>query len=285
MSQLLYTPPSGYYDAPFTWVYDGSGLVDGSDALNQMVSIYAGYGDFVLRRVVALFNLLNVTGGQFQIYDALERTLRSVPANLGSSDEFAVVPEVLYKENSKIKFDLWDVARNIFPPVGGGQNISLAQIYFHGVRRKPGNGPQPSYEFRPKTLTYTVTATINRLGSLNPLTQGPSSAYQLISDYDFDLYQVILTAKDTNNNQLNGCVFAQLYDSDKQVISNLPVEDLVLSAGTTIGSTYNNGAIVPPLFFPIGSQLHADLFSYIDDPARLPVTVTVHFVGMRRYPC
>ena len=103
---LLYTPPAGYYDLPMTWLYDGSGLTDGTVALpNQQVPILAGYGDFILRRVVGLNNLLNAGSGQFQIRDSLGRYLQSVPQYVGkggvgqikgNAADMAISPEVLY---------------------------------------------------------------------------------------------------------------------------------------------------------------------------------------------
>ena len=270
----LYSPPAGFYDAPFTWIFDGSGLTDASNALNIALPIYAGYGDFVMRRVVGLDNVLNASTGQFQYYDKLRRALQEVPQDINNGGEFATVPEIVYPENSSIYFDLWNVSRNI---VGG---ISKAFVAFQGARRKPGNGIRPAYQFKPKTLTYSIPVAVPGKTGLNLLNQAPVSIYQEIQDYDFDLYQIILTYAPVDGEPPASPTLALwVYDSDSQRISNLPVMDIYLNGAP--GSKYAMGAIVPPLFFQQGSQLHVDLYSLVT----FSVTVTVHFVGMRRIPC
>jgi hypothetical protein len=275
-----YTPPSGTYDAPFTWVFDGSGLTDGSNALNQIVSVYAGYGDFVMRRVVGLQNVLNAAGGQFQIYDASLDVLQHVPLNFQAANspyDSAIIPEELYQENSRIQLDLYKVLRNIT------NGVSQAFVGFQGIRRKPGKRIQPNYNYFPKTLTYTVQATVNQLGAANILNQAPIAVFQTIDNYDFDLSQIILTASSAGGAVPLPCVGMNIYDSDKQIISNLPVLDTWVNGAPK--SAYKNGAIVPPLFFPMTSQLRVDLYSLISNGALLPVTVTIHFVGQWRIPC
>src|SRR5271166_6375179 len=161
----LYSPPPGYYDLPFTWVYDASALTDGQNFLNQQVKIFAGYGDFILRRIVGLDRVLSnaaaVPGqvnppGQFHIRDARGRYLQQFPQyiNVGgpgatqNARDIAIVPESMYRENTGINFDLYDVLRATDL---SGSTHNSAQIGFQGVRRVQGTSPlTPKYRYRPK---------------------------------------------------------------------------------------------------------------------------------------
>jgi hypothetical protein len=192
---LLYQPPPGYFDLPFTWVFDGSGLTDGSNSINNSVSVYAGYGDFIMRRIAGLDYVLasaaapNFTG-QYQIRDARGRYLQSVPQYIGrftgivDYSDLAIQRELRYQENSTINFDLYDIARaNYF----GG--YFAAQIAFQGVRRQPGVSPfAPTFNFQHKTFMYNASAVLP-LGGGTTL-PSPLSIYQKVTNYDFELYQV-----------------------------------------------------------------------------------------------
>lgn len=111
-TEPLYNPPAGYYDQPFTWVYDGSGLVDGQDALNQFIYLLHVTGDFILRRVVGMGTVLAVGTGRFQIRDGEGNYIEADPefVSLGS-DDMAVIPEIRYRETGIIRFDLYNVTR------------------------------------------------------------------------------------------------------------------------------------------------------------------------------
>jgi FG-GAP repeat len=139
----MYRPPEGYYDVPFTWIFDASQLTDGVNALNQFVYIKAGYGDFICRRIVGLASVLNPTTGKFQIKDRYERPIESDPKFVtapGTDDEL-LIREIDYPETSNIRFDLYNVLRDPpsynFPPftlaaqspgLSTGEGISMSQI-------------------------------------------------------------------------------------------------------------------------------------------------------------
>jgi hypothetical protein len=188
MNQILsFTPPVGYYDQPFTYIYNGSGLVDGKTALNQNVRIQAGFGDFVLRRAVGWNQVIAgaAPGGRFQLQDASLNYLQTAPIFTGGGPDESLFPNgVLYPEQSQIRFDLYDVLRP------AGQTVA-AQVAFQGVRRVRGTLPELTqpYPFKPKPFTYILTATISTLAS----TLAPAQRLdKLILDYDFELEQVIL---------------------------------------------------------------------------------------------
>ena len=76
---ILYEPPPGYYDLPFTWAYDASALTIGQNYPNQYIYMLGGYGDFICRRMVGLNRLLSTATGQFQIKDGQNNYLQSDP--------------------------------------------------------------------------------------------------------------------------------------------------------------------------------------------------------------
>ena len=192
----LYSPPVGFYDLPMIWIYDASGLVNGRSYLNQAVPIYAGYGDFVMRRVVGLDRILNqvATNGTYQIRDAIGRYLESVPVTMGTiglhggtTQDIAIAPERIFKENTQIKFDLTGIQLKLD---SGALSQFGAQIGFCGVRRFAGKSPlTPTYKYHPKTYTYVQTASLVPSGaSLNPAVP----VYTPVTDYDFELYNIEL---------------------------------------------------------------------------------------------
>ena len=204
----LYHPPAGYYDLPFMWIFDASQLTDGSTFRNQRVPILAGYGDFTLRRIVGLDRVLSnaaaIPGqvnppGQFQVRDSRGRYLQEVPTYIGTggpgvntqtSGDIAIVPELEYKENTQIQFDLIDVLRALD---GGAASVFAAQIGFHGVRRVAGRSPlDAGYKYRPKHFMYRTTGVL-----VNPVsvTAGlnstkPLQLVQAVDDYDFELREL-----------------------------------------------------------------------------------------------
>lgn len=207
MKRRLYETPDGYFDIPQLWVFDGSQLTDGSNALNQSIPILAGYGDFVLRRVVGLdrllSNLAHVSGqatppGQFQIQDALGNYLEQVPTYVTTGGQanpniatatIAVLPERMYKENTKINFDLYDILRAADP----SGNTFSAQLGFHGVRRQKGQSPlEASYRYRPKTFAYITQAFIRPSAVVSAgLNATPIvSVFTPVINYDFELYEL-----------------------------------------------------------------------------------------------
>jgi hypothetical protein len=107
----LYTPPDGYYDQPFIWIYDASGLQDGQNALNQYVYIQAPLGDFILRRIAGIKGVVNPSGGQYQIKDKDGAYIEASPEYVTEDDDIMIIPELRYPETGFIGFDLYDVLR------------------------------------------------------------------------------------------------------------------------------------------------------------------------------
>jgi hypothetical protein len=177
----LYSPPPGFYDLPFIWTYDASKLTAGLAYQNQYVYLQGGYGDFILRRVLGLSRILNPATGQYQIRDNDNNNIEQFPVFGVSADDIGLAPELRYQETGAVKFDLGIIALPSVPSTG--------QLCFQGVRRMKGSPQQnPTYKATPKTFTYLLTAPVAPpVGSFvtvrNPIT-----------DYDFELHQLIILA-------------------------------------------------------------------------------------------
>ena len=102
-----YTTPEGYYDQPFTWVYNTVNFTAGQNLLNQQIAMNILVGDFVLRRVAGFLNILDPTSGQFQLRDEHGGYLEHEPINVSQADELAILPEIKYPWNGAIMFDLY----------------------------------------------------------------------------------------------------------------------------------------------------------------------------------
>lgn len=127
-----YSPPSGFVDEYYMYVYNSDNLVNGTNALNQAVQILGGY-DFVLRRVVGLDSVLAAApNGKYRIRDMAAANMSSSPLSVGGSAEFQVIPEQFYSATSQIAFDLYDVLSRNYPAVGGGGAFAAVSATFCG---------------------------------------------------------------------------------------------------------------------------------------------------------
>jgi hypothetical protein len=167
-----YTPPAGFEDFPFTYVFDGSKLTDGQNAAKQFVYIEGGLGDFILRRVVGIDRVANPSGGQFQIQDDLLTWIQSDPCFVQGGGELAIVPETRYREKGAIRFDLYNVLResadpSTAPPVqidSGG----VTESAFGGATQTFYPGPF-AYQGALYVILYSTlgTLTVNVFQSTN----------------------------------------------------------------------------------------------------------------------
>lgn len=179
----LYSPPEGYIDLPFTWAYDGSGLTNGLNYLNQNVYLLGGYGDFIMRRVVGLDRLLAAGSGLYQLKDRNNKEWQSLPVIVDGSSELMIVPEQPYPETGLIRFDLYDIQK---PAVA-----TSAQLAFQGVRRIKSSAPPIKGKVDPRTFTYIMTA------DLSGVTAGGIIRGRVqVVDYPFLLEQLMVFTED-----------------------------------------------------------------------------------------
>lgn len=107
---MSYTPPPDTYDQPFIWVFDTTGLTSGLNYQNLSIYLKGGLGDFILRRIAGMKTVLNAGSGQYQIRDYNGDFIESNPVYSQAADQSAVVPELPYREQGQIRFDLYDIA-------------------------------------------------------------------------------------------------------------------------------------------------------------------------------
>jgi hypothetical protein len=195
-SSRLYTPPPGFYDVPFTWAYDASQLTPGLAYPNQY--LYLQNQAFVLRRIVGLSRILNPATGQYQIRDNDNNNIEQFPVFGVSADDIGLAPELIYEPTGAIKFDLGIIDLPGVPSTG--------QVAFQGVKRLKGSPPNnPTYKATPKTFTFILAAPVNPpIGSF-------VTVRQPITDYDFELHQIILLYSPI-------AAASQLYGDDESVL-------------------------------------------------------------------
>ena len=184
MKTQPYITPSGTYDLPFFWIFDASGFADGTNQPNSSIYLQGGYGDFQLRRIVGMDRFLAADGtGKFQIQRASKGSyIQSDPVQAPNSPELAITPEEPYLETGKIWFDLYGISKP------AGQPLS-SLLGFQGVRRMKGNPPpQPDYQNFPKSYSYQLSGTLTEVASAGV----PVVSKLLITDYDFELHQILL---------------------------------------------------------------------------------------------
>jgi hypothetical protein len=259
-----YSPPTGYVDFPFTYIYDPLNpngtqvpLVNGNSYPNQFIAIDSGYGDFVLRRVLGLDTMLNTASGQYRLRWMNGSYMTSLPVCVGTggagslaanSAQLAVLPEQFYKELSQIRFDLYDIQLA----------LQGAQLGFQGIRRLPitvGTG----FKYRPKHYAYVTNAAL--LGGIPGFPQQTTQVIQPVSNYDFDLYQVFLFFQDllylplvegTNGGLVVQPALPEMVNPDSLVFTvitpvgdNLPLTVTVSGSTVTVSPATNGaGAII-----------------------------------------
>lgn len=194
MPQKLYTTPPGFYDLPFTWTFDASQLTDGNTYLNQFIYLLGGYGDFMLRRIVGLSQILDPATGRYQIRkrDSGEY-IQSEPTFAAHAYQNYYCPEIPYRELGNIRFDLYNILRPVTP---GPQ---AAQLAFQGVRRLAGSQIVRPVRAIPKSFTYMMQVSLQ-----NPFPAAPVSAFLQIDDYDFELHNILLQTVTQASSELAG---------------------------------------------------------------------------------
>jgi hypothetical protein len=269
----LYTPPIGYYDKPWSYVFDGSNLVNGTSPPNQFVYVEGGgLGDFFLRRVVGIDRVVNVgASGQFQMRDQLLNYVQDDRLFIANGGELVITPELRYPQTTALRFDLYNVLKAAIGP----------QVAFQGTRRIVGSPSTSECQvYKPKLYWYTLTVTFT-----SPAAAAPQPIFQKIDNYGFDLYAIYITYQGAAGPLSLASAFTslQLYDMNKQQLSNIPVLDLFLKGSP--GSKKKNGAIVPALYYDVNSQLRIDVQNLGAFGGAVPVTMTIHLVGEQRIPC
>jgi hypothetical protein len=283
MVEAPYRTPDGFADYPFIYVFDGSGLTDGTSPQRLAVPMQGGAEEsFLLRRIVGLpqvaQQMLLYNESQSASFSALER----LPQN------YTVVPEKKYQAPSVIPFDLGTVARASI--ACGAQPIFLSFIGFQGVRRKPkprGVSPLDSnyvYYERPWTYQFTLTLNWRRYVSLPGPVEPPRRFSILIPNYDFELNWISVRRSPSGALPATDDFLFQLYDRGQFRTSTapIPLRWFNFSGSADFGSVWP----APGILYPLGSQIEFDIVSMIcNTDGDFPRVYDMVFGGVERVPC
>ena len=176
-----YSPPPGYFDLPFTWVYDASQLTNGLPYPNQYVYLQGGYGDFVLRRIVGLSRILDPSTRNLPDSGQL-REVHQFGSNFRRAcGRYRTCPRAALSGNR---------SGEIRP-----RSDSASGSPDHRPNRLPGRA-EDDRRSRPAAelsgtgqFTYILEAPVNSpVGSM-------VTVRQPVNNYDFELHQIILVVQ------------------------------------------------------------------------------------------
>jgi hypothetical protein len=272
-----YITPPGNGDQFFQYAFNADALTDGSSYPGQVNGINIYDYDFICRNWAGMETVINTaTAGGIQIYDNLKRQWFSTYINLASfAQGQCVLPEKRYPVNSRIGFDLLDVAR-----LAVGGSTFASQLVFTGARRIPGQSSDPapsSYKYKLKRFCYPYTLTVNAYAGGAVIPQQTIA----IDDYDFELWRVEMT---TYHSPSPFSIW--LYDTNRIQRSNIPINaNRFFHFDPALSSGENNFWPCPPLVYKVASVIRFDIASLLLAPTVLPQTYQLLFHGARRIPC
>lgn len=286
-----YKTPDGFTDFPFTYVFDGSGLTDGSNVFG-LAQPLQGDADFILRQVIGADGLVDTAanGGKIQLYNgSMSQMLQSA---IIAPKNYPLVPEKRYKYNEQIRFDLLKVLRA--NNACGGTPIFTSFLGFRGVKRFPGNPGYPRgvtpYAFREVPQIYSFNFTLNTAAFANGTNPNPAQRFTIgLDNYDFELFRVLVSQPGpTSAVGLTTQDFGiSLHDSNRHLLSDKPQPVLWVSSAkpSAAAPTKYQGVVpVPPLVYPAASQIVFDITSYLCSTS-LPQSYNIAFQGVWRVPC
>lgn len=284
ISELITSPPptpstdngSRIVEFPYIYVFDGTGLTNGTSPTNNNMSITAD-ADFYLRRVfgapaiAAKIQIRQPYGKQYQ------SNLEAFPA------DYPIVREIKFAADSSIQFDLGTVAKL----VNGA--VPLAYMGFQGAKRMllsaiPYDTP---YAFKRLPVTHQYSLTLDWAYSATIPTRMQTL---LLNNYDFELHCIRIINTATNTAENGSYSFAMLlYDAFGNQTSNLPVmNEWINQALRGATSTLAGGSSrlspcfpVPPLIYPRNSMIRFDIQSLLAAGSK---SIQIQFCGFDRYP-
>ena len=306
---LTYQMPPGCHDEHFLYVYDAAaaGLTPGTDNLN--LSIYINHdADFVLRKIdgwgTVLAGVLGPPFGSLWLRNAERHVVSDAPWSWGqpqqapgSNQSFAVLPERTYPAGSVIDFDIRRYSPALFVQSSSpNRAVPASQLVFYGVKRFHAPPPAVLGDYTLRSFAYRLPVTfdwgLTKVGPLYLDPNSPQQRYKQIRDYDFELWgiracDITPTSRTLPTPQCRW----NLYDANGHARSNVPVlaplqtyENGVSSMGLPVPYTMGS-AIVPPIVYPVGSQIKLDLWSmYLLNDPLFPYRVELTFFGAQRIP-
>jgi len=303
-----------------TFTADGNNQLVSTQGF-QNLSVRLLYGEqFLLRRVNPSFlsvgpQLVSDPPGGLKLRDALTRDRFSNPRPLTATAyditgypmncDLPIGPEMQWPTNSQILFDLYGLKLryNVQVPGADPNTVPLSQLLFQGVRRFPNPAPdnrilRQGWEHR--YYVYPLVIPINWTywkGGLAPNGQSQPVRFTVnIQNWDFELLEI----RTYNDFIPHGCSTLAavecarviLYDWSLTALMNAPVNlNAINSVLTTApqggmyapGNFAGSGAICPSLLYPNRSNITLDVYSMLNQDNKLTNSITILFVGRRRW--
>lgn len=312
--EAQYRPPYGYYDFPFSYVYEYfqpvSIAVDpraGLDFYGQQVHV-DGDAEFLMRKCVRY--MIDSTDS-FQLYSPNKNGMFSAPVSGPTQSVFVLAPEREYPRNGSITFDILNWASSDFLDFDEGLGVYFMEVIFQGVKRYQGDwiNPRPSsYPYREERFCYRYDLTVDwtylaptNTGGGNPYSNldvaDPRSYSFRVEDYDFELLRVSVIRQSGSGpntfeivDNINSPSFRiMLYDPERREYFSAPV--FVANINQAFGPAVDRempGWPAPPMLYPKNSTIRFDVYSMLDDPtqANPPAAQQFQLVfdGVRRMP-
>ena len=226
--------------------------------------------------------------------------------------QWALAPEKFYPKGGGIPIQLL-VSSNLFQGPGSQQTysggttvyVNLVSVAFQGVKRwKGAPDSTPQYRYREKEFNYPTSFQQNWTYLQSPYTSfivAPYQTYvQKVNDFDFELWGIECSSDYWNNASTNYPGYMiRLYDANGIALMKDFVHFRYLSYLTGFDGSGNvpggemkyapNCFPVPPVLYPVGSQIKYDILSLLDTSAAAPGpnsgTQYINFRGVRRIPC
>lgn len=210
----------------------------------------------------------------------MQNTVGGTPARLT-----VAVTEVLFMEMEAVTPGISGNGIS-FQMVVAGDNTALS-ISVVGdaitVNSATDGGGLPTTSITAMVAALLATPAFNALVTITLV--GPDPTVTLLEDYPqtFFVGGTGSSGPDDLSIITDPVCAMSLYDSNKVKCSNIPILDIFYNGGP--GSPYENGALVPPLWYPKDTVLQIDFLSEIVNPALLPIEVVVYLVGKQYIPC
>lgn len=264
----------GLREFPYIYVYDATGLTNGTSPNNLVMPIQAD-GDFAIRRMFGLGDVAaKIQLRQWGSGKKFHSGLAALPNNVLFPHEI-VVPR-----DGALGIDLGTVAKG---SIGcGGNPISTAYLGFQGVKYLPdyAQAYRTPFEFKRLPFTYTFNLTLDwKYYTTAPTVAAPKTFWLQIKDYDFE-FQMLRVRKSDGTIATDSDFAIKLYDPYRVALSNAPVLiEWLNGAGTGVNAVFP----VPGLLYPVDGLLQFDIQSFVCNTAP-DVNYVLEFVGMQRYP-
>ena len=291
LEQPYITPP-GFRDFPFAYVYDATGLTNGTTYQDIQVALQ-GDSDFILRHIAGVTNCVDTpaNGGRWN-YKGHSRQYANGNQSTGivPFTNWSVVPEKKFAYNEAIWIDLYDVLKAT--NACGGTPIPYSYIAFFGVKRftdTQGYRTQATaYRYREMPQRYEVSLTINQAAFFSGTTPNPPQRFiQQMDNYDFELLRITIGQQGSVGTLTTQDFSLTLYDPNMHQLSNLPLPQGYFNAGKPTAATqppYQGCFPVPSIVYPAGSAITFDVTSLLCSTS-LPQSYNISFEGIWRLPC